>query len=74
MAVKTYKYSVVRKRFLQFCKKYKANPEDVLGYCEGRLSNFPQWYVDYLNCMRNEIRNRIKTGIYKDIRLEDIWS
>lgn len=73
MAVTEYKRSVINKRFLQFCKRYKVNPEDMLGYCEGRLSNFPYWYVDYINKTRNEIRNRIKTGVVHKIELSEIW-
>lgn len=72
--MKTYKYTAIRKRFLQFCKKNRANPEDVLSYCEGSLNNFPRWYVDYLNYTRKEIRNRIRTGVINPIKLEDVWS
>lgn len=74
MAVTTYKYTAIRKRFLQFCKRNNISPEDLLyGCCEGRLSNFPQWYVDYLNTTRNEIRNRIKTGVYHKIEITEVW-
>lgn len=72
--MKTYKFTVIRKRFLQFCRRYNANPEDVLGYCEGSLSNFPRWYIDFITYTRVEIRNRVKTGVVNPIRLEDVWS
>lgn len=72
--MKTYKYTAIRKRFLQFCRRYKISPEELLSYCEGRLSNFPYWYVDYLNYTRNEIRNRIKTGVVHEIKLSEVWS
>ena len=72
--MKTYKYTAIRKRFLQFCRRYKVSPEEMLGYCEGRLSNFPYWYVDYLNYTRAEIRNRVKTGVVHEIKLCDVWS
>ena len=62
------------RRFLQFCRRYNANPEDVLSYCEGRLSNFPYWYADYLRYTKNTIKERIKTGKYERIRFEDVWS
>mgnify|MGYP007038279725 CR=1 FL=1 len=63
-----------RKRFLQFCRKHNISPMDLLSYCEGRLGNFPYWYVDYLNYTRNEIKNRIRTGVVKQIKYEDVWS
>jgi len=72
--MRCHKYTLIRKRFLQFCKKNNVNPEDMLGYCEGRLSNFPYWYADYIKYTRNEIRNRIKTGVVNAVKLEDIWS
>lgn len=71
---KTYKYTVLRKRFLQFCKKNRVSPEEMLSYCEGRITNFPYWYVDYINYTRNEVNNRIRTGIVNKIELKDIWS
>lgn len=68
-----YKYTVIRKRFLQFCRKNNVSPEDMLAYCEGKLSNFPNWYVDYINYVRAEIRNRIKTGTIKKLDLSEVW-
>lgn len=73
MAVTTYKRSLIRKRFLQFCRRYNVNPEDLLSYCEGRLSNFPYWYSDYIRITRNEVKNRINTGVYKKIELSEVW-
>ena len=72
--VTTYKYTAIRKRFLQFCRRNKVSPEEMLGYCEGRLSNFPYWYVDYINYTRKEIQNRIRTGNVNAIKLSDVWS
>lgn len=70
----TYKYTVIRKRFLQFCRKHNASPEEILSYCEGSLRNFPYWYVDYLNCIKKELKNRIRTGTINKIELKDVWS
>jgi len=72
--MKTQKDSLVKRRFLQFCKRYNVSPEDLLSYCEGRISNFPYWYADYLKYTRNEIKNRINNGICKKIELQDVWS
>ena len=71
----SYKYTALYRRFTLFCQANKINPEDLLyGCCEGRLSNFPRWYVDYINYTRAEIRNRVKTGVVKKIDYKDIWS
>jgi len=68
------KYSATRKRFLQFCKKNKADPQEILGYCEGKLSNFPFWYADYTKYVKNELKRRIRTGIVTKIEMRDVWS
>lgn len=64
----------IRRKFLQFCRQNNANPEDILGYCEGSLYNFPLWYASYLKYVQNEIRYRIRTGNTTKIKFEDIWS
>ena len=70
---KRYSDSAIKRRFLSFCKVHNANPEDVLGYCEGKLSNFPYWYCDYLRYCRNEILRRIKTGVNNKIDMKEVW-
>ena len=70
-----YKSRIIRKRFLQFCRIHKLSPEEMLyGCCEGKISNFPYWYVDYLNKTKMEIRNRMKTGVINKLEMKDIWS
>lgn len=64
----------IRHKFLRFCKINNANPQDILGYCEGSLYNFPLWYADYLKHVQNEIKYRIRTGNTTKIKFEDVWS
>ena len=69
-----YRYSALYRKFSVFCKKNNVSQDEVLSYCEGRLSNFPYWYVDYINKTRAEIKNRLKTGVYHKVNLQDVWS
>lgn len=70
-----YKERVIYRRLIVFCRNNRLSPDEFLyDCCEGRISNFPQWYVDYINYVRAEMRNRMKTGIYNKINVKDIWS
>lgn len=69
-----YKYSFIRKKFLQFCRKNNINPQELLSCCEGRVSNFPFWYVDYQRYIQNEIKNRVRTGVVTKFNYRDVWS
>ena len=73
--IQKYKDRVIYRQIVKFCKARKISVEEVLyGCCEGRLSNFPYWYVDYINKYRSEIQNRIKTGVSKRFDYKDVWS
>lgn len=54
----------------EFCKIWKVNPEDMMAICEG---HFEEWYKDFLLYMRNEMHNRIATGKYRKIDINDVW-
>ena len=75
MATVRYKYSAISRNFRRFCDRNNISYEDMLyGCCEGRISNFPRWYCDYLKYIKHEIRKRIKTGIAHKIDVYDVWS
>ena len=68
-----YKNRIIRKRFLQFCRRYRINPEELLAMCEGRLSNFPYWYSDYLRYLQKITQERIRTGVITKMNFNDVW-
>lgn len=69
-----YKYSAIGRNFRRFCEKNNIPYEDLLyRCCEGKISNFPKWYVNYLKYVRSEIRHRIKTGVVHQIDYQDVW-
>lgn len=68
-----YKYSVIKRRFLQFCRRNNISPEDLLAMCEGRVSNFPYWYADYVNKFSETVRYRILTGDKSKFTLDNVW-
>ena len=70
-----YKDRIIYRRLVIFCKNNKLNPDEFLyDCCEGRIRNFPQWYVDYINYVRAEMRDRMRTGVFHKINVRDIWS
>ena len=68
-----YKYSVIKRRFLQFCRRNNISPEDLLAMCEGRVSNFPYWCADYVNKFSETVRYRILTGDKSKFTLDNVW-
>lgn len=63
-------FNVTGHNLRRFCDIHNISYEDMLyGCCEGKLSNFPIWYVSYLNRVRMEIKNRMKTGVVHKIEV-----
>ena len=56
----------------EFCNTWKANPQDILSYCEG-IDNFEEWYADFIKYVRDETQYRMDTGMYRPIDFKDVW-
>lgn len=68
------KRRVLIKNFNRFCRVHNVDPQELLGLCEGRLSNFPYWYVDYINYVRKSMQDRIRTGEVHKLSIYEVWS
>lgn len=57
-------------RMAAFAYKWNVSREDMMIICQGR---FNEWKKDFDNYIKNEYRNRIKTGEARKIDLNDVW-
>jgi hypothetical protein len=53
-----------------FCRIWKVSPEDMYYISQG---HFEEWYSDFIKYMRDEMRNRMKTGKARKIDINDVW-
>ncbi len=56
----------------EFCTTWKADPQDILTYCEG-IDFFEEWYKDFIKYLRDETQYRMDTGMYRPIDFKDVW-
>lgn len=56
----------------EFCTTWKADPQDILSYCEG-IELFEEWYKDFIKYLRDETQYRMDTGMYRPIDFKDVW-
>lgn len=68
------RYGYIKRKFIRFCQKNNFDYEDVAACFGFNMYNFPFWYVDYQRYMKNEIKNRIRTGVVTKFNYRDVWS